>query len=196
MPAQIIEDFRKHLCKSVPLRESEWELIKPYFKVHHYLKKESLIASGDKWNNYAFVMKGCFRHCFLNRNGQESVISFFLEYNWIGDSGSLTSDRPSRFNIEAVENSCVIMIDKSEFALLSYKVPVLGEVLRNWHYNNFISCQYQIHVAHTLTALEKYLYFLKNQPELLLRIPQRMIASYLGVNPETLSRARKKTCRI
>ena len=196
MPIQIIEDFRKHLCKTVPLGESDWEFIKPYFKVHHYLKKESLVVSGDKWNNYAVVMKGCFRHCFSNRNGQESVISFFLEYNWIGDSESLTSRRPSGFKIEALENSYVIMIDKSDFETLSYQVPVLREVLRNWRYSNFISCQYQIHVAHTLTAIEKYRHFLKSQPELLLRIPHRMIASYLGVNPETLSRVRRKTARI
>ena len=192
----MIENFKKYIYQNRPLKDSEWSMIKPLCKVTHFCKKDFILVSGTIWNKYAFVLEGCLKTYWLNTDGEEVIVSFSPENSWAGDNESLSTGRPSKFYIEALEDSCILFIDKTDFDYITKHAPLIKELITQGLYNNFIRSQYRIHAAYAFTALQKYENFLKHNPALLLRIPQALIASYLGMNPETLSRARKKMCKI
>lgn len=190
----MIEIFKQYLCELITTQNLAWPLIEPICKLKVYSRKERIFTEGAICNNYIFVLNGCLRTC-CEVKGIESVVSFSQESQWAGDYQSISTGQASRFSIEAVEDTSVILIDRNDLELVENEIPVLNHAIRQWRYNDFINSQYRIHAAHSLNAVQRYENFLKHYPGLLLRLPQSMIASYLGMNPETLSRARKKTCR-
>ena len=131
----------------------------------------------------------------IDEKGLEHIIYFGIENWWIGDKESLMYNQPSKYNIDAVEDSEVVLFTDPNFNLACAAIPAFNDMINNILQRSFANSQSRIQAAISFTAEEKYLNFLHKYPGFAARIPQSMIASYLGITPETLSRVRNLSAK-
>ncbi|WP_431241439.1 Crp/Fnr family transcriptional regulator [Flavobacterium sp. P21] len=189
------EVFQNYLNSKITLTDSESELIKSVAVIKKLRKKQYLMQEGDVWNYNAFITKGCVRTYSVDDKGIEHVLSFAVENWWTGDRESLLSGEPSRFNIDAIEDSEIVLIRKADFDMLCKEITVFNDMVNLILQRSFVASQNRIHSAISYTAEEKYLNFIQKYAGFALRMPQNMIASYLGITPETLSRIRNQSAK-
>ena len=189
------EVFQKYLDEKVTLTDAESERIKFFAIIKKLRKRQYLLQEGDIWKYDAFIAKGSLRTYSVDEKGAEHVIGLSIENWWTGDRESLLLQQPSRFNIDAIEDSEIILFTHDNFELLCREIPAFNTLVNAILQKSFISSQNRIQASLSFTAEEKYLNFLSKYPGFALRIPQSMIASYLGMTPETLSRIRKQTAK-
>lgn len=158
-------------------------------------RKEFILQAGDKCRHLSFVVSGCLRMYKTDDHGSRRNLQFASENNWIADYSSFHQDVFSEMYIEALEPSQVLLIRNHNLYHLYERFPIFDRNFRIITENAFIELQQR--VLHTIssTAEERYLYFLKKYPQLLNRISNVQIASYIGVTPEFLSTIRKKMTR-
>ncbi len=158
-------------------------------------KNEFLLREGEVCNQTLFVEKGLLRMYSIDRNGKEHIIQFAPE-NWlISDRSSLYFNEKSKYYIEAVEESEVLLLKNDFFTTINQQFPHTAEnndLLLQKHIRNL---QNRVNSLLAETAEERYMNFIKMYPDILLRVPQWMVASYLGITPESLSRVRKELAR-
>jgi len=178
---------------SLQLSDAEKLLIEQAFKIKHVRKRQYLLQEGDVCKYMAFVVKGSGRMYSVNENGQENIIRFAIESWWLGDYESYNLRTPSQYNIEMSEDADVLLVSYEQMQELQRSVPAVDRMVKEIDRQGAIATQKRIHSAISQGAEERYTLFAKTYPELLVRFPQSMIASYLGISPETLSRIRKNT---
>jgi CRP-like cAMP-binding protein len=191
----MIEVFKKYVLEKSQVSASDFEKIASVCQLKKIKKRQYLLQEGDVWKYNAFVTKGCLRTYTLDEKGNEHIINFAVENWWTGDRESLMTGEPSIFNIDALENSEVILIGKAVFDQLCQELPAFNNMINEILQRSFNSSQNRIHSIISLSAEDKYLKFLEKYPHLPMRVSQGMIASYLGITPETLSRLRKRTAK-
>jgi CRP-like cAMP-binding protein len=191
----VVEDLLKYIKQKIILTEYEQTKIASVCQVKKLKKRQFLLQEGDVWKYHAFITKGCLRTYTIDDKGNEHIIYFAVENWWTGDRESLASGQPSIFNIDTLEDCELILIRKENFEKLCDDIPVFNDMVNNILQKSFLVAQGRIHSFISLTAEEKYIRFLEKYPHLPMRVPQGMIASYLGITAETLSRVRKQTAR-
>lgn len=155
-------------------------------------KNYILLNQGDFCKHSFFVENGLFRQYALKENGKEHILSFAPE-NWLlSDRDSVYFNQPSRYSIQALEDSFVILIDENFMRQISEIIPGFNEFNNRLLHNHIRHLQDRIGMLLSATAEERYLHFVEMYPEILSRVPQTMVASYLGITPESLSRVRKE----
>ena len=154
-------------------------------------KKDFFTRQGEHCRYLAFVNSGCLRAFHSDDKGDEFTMYFALLNWWIGDKTSFYSGTPSRFSIQALEDSEILRADKINWEKALDEIPVFEKWYRIKTRKSYEATQQKIIDAQTESAEEKYLKLLKNSPEIVQRIPQHYIASYLGIKPQSLSRIRK-----
>ena len=164
-------------------------------RVKKLRKKQYLLQEGDVWRYNAFVLKGFLRTYRVDDKGQEHYIQFSVEDWWAGDRESYIDETPAKFNIDAFEDSEVLLISKDDFDMLLSKIPTFCIFMRNLMERSLIALRNRVHSNISYTAEEKYNDFIKTYPSLFNRMPQHMIAAYLGITPETLSRVRNQVSK-
>lgn len=174
------------------LSDEEFEQIQQAFQPKKIRKKQYFLQAGEVCKYTAFVLKGAFRQYSVDDKGIEHIIFLSMENWWVGDRESFTQLTPSRFNIDALEDSEVLITTFDKMQELIVRIPAMSKMITRLDQRNFIASQKRIHASISLTAEERYLELLNNNPAFLQRFPQNMIASFLGITPETLSRIRKK----
>jgi CRP-like cAMP-binding protein len=189
------EVFQKYLDGKIILTDAESDRIKFFAILKKLRKRQYLLQEGDIWKYDAFIVKGCLRTYSVDEKGAEHIIGFSIENWWTGDRESLLLQQPSRFNIDAVEDSEVILFTHDNFQLLCREIPAFNDMVNAILQKSFIAAQNRIQSSLSFTAEEKYLNFINKYPGFAQRMPQNMIASYLGMTPETLSRIRKQTAK-
>lgn len=177
------------------LTEEEKQLTQEAFKIKHLRKRQYLLQEGDICKHMAFLVKGSGRMYSIHENGQENIIRFAIEGWWLGDYESYNLQTPSRYHIEMLEDSDVLLVTREQIQALSSAVPAVDLMIREIDRKGTIATQKRIHSTISLNAEERYNQLNQNYPEFMRRFPQSMIASYLGITPETLSRIRKKLIR-
>jgi CRP-like cAMP-binding protein len=150
------------------------------------------LQEGEPCKYLAFVEKGVLRSYNVDSKGVEHIIHFAMEGWWMGDIYSFLSGEPSGYNIDAIEDAELLMITLDGFEQMMVKVPRMERYFRILFQNNIISKERRLISSISYSAEEKYLRLVESSPELLQRIPLNLVASYLGITPETLSRIRKK----
>ncbi|MBS1637790.1 MAG: Crp/Fnr family transcriptional regulator [Bacteroidetes bacterium] len=155
-------------------------------------KKKYLLRTGDICRYDYFVNSGCLKVGYVDDKGTESIIKFALEDWWVVDLDSFLHCKPSFYFLQAIEETTVFQISKSNYDLLHQQIPKFEKFSNARWQNGFIALQQRIMQNLSLTAEEKYLHFKAKYPNLELRISQKLIASYLGISPEFLSVLRKK----
>lgn len=176
---------------ALTLSETEKQLIQAAFNLKHLRKRQYLLQEGDVCRYMAFVIKGAGRMYAVNKNGQEHVIRFAIESWWLGDYESYKLKTLSLYNIEMTEDSDVLLIAHEQILKLQASISAVDLMVKEIDQKGAIATQKRIHSSISQSAEERYDVLSKKYPEFLSRFPQSMIASYLGISPETLSRIRK-----
>jgi len=178
--------------EKVFLSGEELQLLKTFFIPKKLRKKQYLLQEGDVNKFTAFVEKGVMRSYTIGENGNEHIIQFALEGWWISDNYSFQTGEPSSYTIDALEDAELLLITTSSMEAMLEKIPKMERYFRLLLQKNIIALQQRLACTLSQTAEEKYLSFSNLYPTIIQRVPQHMIASYLGVTPETLSRIRKQ----
>ncbi|PJJ79267.1 Crp/Fnr family transcriptional regulator [Mucilaginibacter auburnensis] len=189
------ETFQRYIKSRATLTGAEMEQVRSVAVIKKLRKRQYLLQEGDVWKYHAFVTSGCLRTYSIDEKGNEHIIGFSIENWWSGDRESLLSGEPSRFNIDAIEDSELVLFTNSNFEVLCRTIPAFKQMIEDILNKSFVSQQSRINASLSQTAEEKHLRFVKKYPDFALLIPQNMIASYLGMTPETLSRIRTQTAR-
>jgi len=180
-------------CKTgLSLSDNEKSDIKAVAKGKCFRRRQYLLQEGDICKYLCFIASGAMRMYAVNDKGQESIISFGIEENWIADQESLSLQQPSLYNIEAVEESSVLMVSHLQFRDLACRIPAIDLMLRQHTRQQAIATQKRIHSVISMSAEERYQELSVCHPEYLQRFSQNMLAAYLGIKPETLSRVRSR----
>lgn len=188
----MFELFSESIRQHISISKEEFELCKTLFIPKKIRKRQYLLQEGDVCRYTAFVEKGMLRTFTVDEKGNEPILQFSMEGWWITDLYSFLTDEPSKYNIEALEDCELLLITKPSWNILLEKVPAFERYFRILIQNNLIATQRRLMSSMSETAEEKYTKLINNFPGCIQRVPQHMIASYLGITPETLSRIRSQ----
>lgn len=189
----LLNYIRKYSSTSVS--EEDFEFIKPYFTFKRLRKKQYFLQEGDMCKYFAFILKGAMRQYYIDEKGIEHFVQLAIENWWVGDRESWVKLSPSRYTIDAWENSELLLITNEDVVKLSQIFPFLAEMMRKMDESNNIATQKRITSAISQTADRRYADFAREYPDILQRFPQYVIASYIGITKDTLSRIRKQNFR-
>jgi CRP-like cAMP-binding protein len=184
-------NLRKHFADTDYFTDADFEKFVSYLTPVTLRKKEFFTVQGEQCRYLAFVNTGCLRAFHTDSKGDEFTMYFAFVNWWTGDKTSFYSDTPSRFSVQALEETEIFRADKKKWEEALDKIPAFEKWYRIKTRKSYEATQQKIIDTQTASAEEKYLKLLKNAPEIVQRIPQHYIASYLGIKPQSLSRIRK-----
>jgi len=182
----------QHIRKFVPLSDAEAALLLTFMRTVSLKKKALLLESGKICSANYFVVAGCMRMYFVDDKGTEHTTHFALENWWMADYTSRMTGKPSEFYIQAIEASEILALELEKEEAMLEAIPQLERYFRLIHQRAHAASQYNIRYRYTYSREEQYHHFNGLFPEFVQRIPQYMLASYLGFTPEYLSEIRKK----
>ncbi len=191
----MFDTFRKYLQDKIALTDRDYDLIESVSLFKKFRKRQYLLQAGDVCRFNAFVLKGFLRLYYLDDKGHEHIIQFAPENYWTGDRESMDSGLPSKYDIDAIEDSEILLLKKEDFDMLRKTVPAFNEFVNDTLKKNVVVLQERIHASISLSTDEKYNNFILKFPSISNRVPLHMVASYLGVSAETLSRVRSQSTK-
>ena len=174
------------------MNEDEFTMLLSYFEVKMIPKKEFYLKPGKACRNKAYVNKGCLRNYVIDEQGHERVLFFPMEDWWVADIESYYSGEPATNFIQAIEDCELLEISKENFRLLENKIPKLSQWYSVKMTRRATTVNRRMEEMKTMTPKERYLDLLKTRPDIFQRIPLQYIASYLNIEPQSLSRLRKQ----
>lgn len=182
--------LRAYFEQRAPLSDAEFAVLRQLFRPRTLRRHEVLHAAGEAARHGAFVVRGCLRAFVVDAQGKEHILQFAPEQWWIAEQHSLTYHTPALFAIDAVEESEVLLYDE-----LFYHHPGLpavrdSEMSTTMLANRIYAMQQRLVLLLSAPAKVRYLDFIRTYPTLAQRLPLRLIAAYLGITPESLSRVR------
>jgi CRP-like cAMP-binding protein len=188
----MFEVFEKYLRSKTEITDEELEMIRAVSIQRKLRKRQYLLQEGDVSRHDCFIAKGCLRTYRVSEDGNEHILRFAVENWWMSDKESYNSGKPTKINIDALEDSELIIFTKENFTELQAAIPNLRLFMEQLHARAFDVIQNRLYTHISYTAEEKYNNFIKSYPDIFNRVPLHMIASYLGVSRETLSRIRSQ----
>ena len=180
--------FIDYINKYVNLTKDEEVKLLSKVSYRKYLKGQFVVQQGDVCKNSGFVISGCTRTFFVNEEGEEHIVMFSIENWWASEIGSFVTQTPSDYNVQCIENTELIQLSYLNQEALFIEIPKLERFFRLILERAFVASQKRIVKSFSLPAKEQYLQFRLQYPELEQRIPQYMVASYLGITKEFLSK--------
>ena len=190
-----LDAFFNYLSTYVSLSQDEKELLKPFLQQKIYLKGQYIVQQGNICLYDSFVVKGCVRTFHLDKQGQEHVIRFAIESWWAADMGSFLKEAPADYNVQCLEKTEVVQFTYPSLQEMFGLVPKFERFFRKIIQNAFVASEKRIALNFSLDAKERYLIFSQLYPQLERRVPQYMIASYLGISKQYLSELKSHLAR-
>ena len=175
-----------------PLTEEERALFREALIPHKLKKRQCLLQEGNECKNLAFIVKGAMRQYSVDKKGTEHILRLGVEDWWMGDRESWVMGTPSIYNIDAWEDSEMLLVSRPAVMELNRKTSIMGEMMRQLDERNNIANQRRLTSSISATAEKKYVDFVECNPSLAIRFPQHIIASYLGITKDTLSRVKRQ----
>ncbi len=188
----MFEILLQSIQQKVLLTSQQQELCTSFFTLRNLRKKEFLVRQHEICEYTVFVEKGVLRSYATDAKGSEHIVQFAFEGWWMTDFHSFLTGEPSLLNIEAVEDADVLLTTKEANDELFRQIPLMERYFRLLTQNALMAMQRRMIVSLSHNAEEKYTRLLDTFPGILQKVPQHMIASYLGITAETLSRIRKQ----
>jgi CRP-like cAMP-binding protein len=188
----MLDNFFNKLSKAITLTEADKAIFRQHVIVKKLRKRQYLLQEGEICKSVAFVSKGMLRSYFVDEKSSEHIIQFAPEGWFISDLYSFITEDYSNLNIDAIENSELVLMSKTAHVYLEKAVPEFFKFNYMQYRGAYVALQKRLTDMFILSTEEKYTKLLKIYPDIMQRVPQHMIASYLGLTPETLSRVRKK----
>lgn len=187
-----IEPLLKYISNHIDLTKDEEEFLESRVTIRTYLKGQYIVQEGDICKYESFVLSGCTKTFYVDEEGQEHILMFSIEDWWTSDMASFITQTPADFNVQCIENTELVMFPYDTRDELLNRVPKLERFFRQIIQLGFIASQRRIVRGFSLSAKEQYLYFKEKYPKIEQRIPQYMIASYLGITKEFLSKIKSQ----
>jgi CRP-like cAMP-binding protein len=190
MHDSLIQYIQKY--SSTPLSADAIEGIKNSFVPKKLRKKQYFLQEGEVCKYFAFIVKGAMRQYTVDEKGVEHIVQLSIENWWVGDRESWVMLTPSNYNIDAWEDTELLLIKRADTLFLTTHCSTFNEMVRVRDERNNIAAQKRITSSISFTAEKRYADFVYSHPDFLQRFPQHLIASYLGITKHTLSRVRKQ----
>ncbi|PKQ46505.1 Crp/Fnr family transcriptional regulator [Confluentibacter flavum] len=187
-----IEPLLKYINKYVSLTHEETDFLVSKVIYRKYLKGQYLVQQGDVCKFSCFVISGCTKTFYMDEEGQEHIMMFSIEDWWTSDMSSYINQTPADFNIQFLENTELIMFPYDVIEDVYQHIPKLERFFRQIIEKAFIASQKRIVRNLSMTAKDRYVYFRDQYPQIEQRIPQYMVASYLGITKEFLSKIKSQ----
>lgn len=185
--------FKAHLQKFITVSDESYTAIAQFFTMQTVDKKELLLKEGQACKANYFVLEGLLRKYFINEKGIEQTTQFAIENWWMTDEFAFDNGSKTEFFIQAVEKTTLLCISKENQTRLLEAHPAMEKYFRCIYQKAYAASQMRIRFLYNFSREELYHHFRKKQPAFLQRVPQYLIASYLGFTPEYLSEIRKKS---
>ena len=187
--------IREYLAARAVFEGRDFDVVREAFLYRRLTVGEFLQRAGDVTRYAAFVATGCLRNYVIDVKGKEHIVQFAPETWWLADSNSLATGAPSAYFIDAIEDSELLLIDAPSHLRLVEQVQGYAAAFRTGLQKHAAAKGQRIVSSLSASAEERYLEFPRVYPSIAQRVPQNMLASYLGMTPETLSRIRKNLSR-
>jgi CRP-like cAMP-binding protein len=175
---------------NTPLTKKEIEVVKNAFVPKKIRKKQYFLQEGQVCKYAAFIVKGAMRQYSVDEKGTEHIVGLLIENWWAADRESYVMLTPSVYNIDAWEDTELLVITKADFLNHLSSIPAINEMARKLDENYAIATQKRLNANISFSAEKRFADFANSHSEFLQRFPQHIIASYLGITKETLSRIR------
>lgn len=191
----MFEAIDHFVAKYIHLTTEELEFFHSLLRHRKVPRKTFLLQEGEICDFEAFILKGCIRTYYLDKEGVETILLFAVEEWWVSDITSFSERKPSNLFIETLEESELLTIDYNSKTRLFEKIPAFERMFRLLVQRSLSVLQQRFYSSISETAEERYLQFLEKYPLVAQRVPQHQIARYIGVSPEFLSKVRSTLFR-
>ena len=188
----MINNLLAHIEKFVNLSDKEKEILQSHLEYKKLKKKDFLLKENQACTANHFIVAGCLRMYYITEEGTEQMIQFGIDNWWLTDYMSFDSQQPSQFNIQAIENSEIILLHKKAQEDLFVQVPKMERYFRIVVQKAYAASVMRVRYIFTQSGEERFRHFTESFPDFVQRIPQYMLASYLGFSAEFLSKIRAK----
>lgn len=186
----MFESIDQFVAKYIALSGEELEFFHSLLRMKKMRKKQFLLQEGQVCDFEGFILKGCTRTYYLDKEGVETILLFAVEDWWVSDITSFAERKPSNLFIETVEDTELLTIDYAGKTRLFERVPAFERMFRLLVQRSLGVLQQRFYAAVSQTAEERYKAFMERYPLVAQRVPQHQIARYIGVSPEFLSKVR------
>ncbi|MFD1551853.1 Crp/Fnr family transcriptional regulator [Putridiphycobacter roseus] len=176
----------------VNISDVDFDKFTQYIEAIKVKKRTKLLTQGEKPTHMYFVNVGLLYNYHITQGGEQNVVQIAKENYWSGDISGHNSNLVSNFNIEALEDSDLLQITFEDVKLACENIPILERYFRLLIQNAYYHLLNRIALTDTQSAEAQYFKIMENNPDLILRTPQKIIASYIGIKPQSLSRIKKK----
>lgn len=187
-----IQPLLNYISNHVTLSPQEEAILKEHVSVRSYLKGQYVLQQGDVCKTSSFILKGCVKMFYVDETGHEHIIMLGVEDWWTSDIGSFINQAPADFNIQCLEDTHFAQFHFDSIDLIYEKVPKLERFFRKVTERGLAAALNRIIRNFSMTAKDRYLVFRENYPSIEQRIPQYLVASYLGITKEFLSKIKSQ----
>lgn len=187
-----MQPLMEHIRKITGVEEIDEEKVLSFFEVRSFRKKDLLQEEEKPCLSYFFVVKGCLRLYFTDDSGAEQTMQFALENWWMTDLDAFRQGRASAYSIQALEATEVLVLNAKNYARLTEEIPLMEKYFRLMYERAYAASLSRIRMISRMPKPEFYELFATKYPDFMQRIPQKVLASFLGFTPEYLSELRKK----
>ena len=185
--------LEQNIKKNIHLSNEDLTTVSNYFKPLDLKRKEFLLTQGSICKFEGFVVDGCFRVFTLDKKGNENTLYFAAKDWWLMDIDSFMNQTASNLNIQALEDSKVLLISRKEKVSLYESLPIVEKLFRIMSQKALVSWQRRLIRNHSFTAKERYFHFIETYPDISSKLTDKQIAGYLGISHEFLSKIKKNS---
>ncbi|MFV1449665.1 Crp/Fnr family transcriptional regulator [Maribacter sp. HS] len=180
--------LRQHFEEIVSLTDEEWNFVQSHFEFKSLKKHQFLIQVGQPVDFEYWIIKGLVKAYSIDEKGKEHILQFAMEDYWVSDHCAFQHQEPGTIFVDCLEDSEFFCLSLENREKICFEVPAVANFFRIKSNHGYINLQQRILSLLTMTAENRYEYLLNKLPKLIQRVPKKLIASYLGVSRETLSR--------
>lgn len=188
----MVDVLEKHIIERLGKRPENLDKVLPHFEPLKTKRGELLLRQGSICRYVYFIVQGCLQVYILDKNGNESTRSFYFENGWVTDIFGFKNQTPSSEFIKCVEHCKLLRIHYEPFQALCNEVPQFDGLYKQILESSYNNTVYRVNTLTSLNALERVQWLMETKPFIMTRLSSKLIASYLGISAETMTRLKAK----